>query len=131
MIKKTLEWAKVVIETIVPSLVAIKVMRQGAQKIFHLSKTFGIWVPDCEGTEIKDILELIDQYNANIHLKDMWVKYKAKGSGGLLHVEAVKEPSLKGLKEIEYAPFADFKRVQFQQQKKLYKRASYQNHLKC
>jgi len=53
----------------------------------------------------------------------MWVKYNAKGFGGLLHVVAVKEPSLKGLKEMEYAPFAGFKRVQFQQQKKAMKKS--------
>jgi len=60
---------------------------------------------------------------ANIHLKDMWVKYKAKGSGGLLHVVAVKEPLFKGLKKMEYVLFVGFKRLQFQQQKKAIKKS--------
>ena len=34
----------------------------------------------------------------------------------MLHVVAVQEPSLQALEELEWAPFAGFRRVQFQKQ---------------
>ena len=80
------------------------------------SETFGIWLPDNEGLEIKNVLEMVDRCNPEFHLKDIRNKYKSKGSGGMLHVVAVQEPSLQALKELEWAPFAGFKRVQFQKQ---------------
>ena len=62
------------------------------------TETFGVWLPDNEGLEIKNVLELVDRCNPDIHLKDIRLKYNAKGSGGMLHVAAVQQPSLKSLK---------------------------------
>ena len=59
----------------------------------------------------------MDRCNPDIHLKDIRLKYNAKGSGGMLHVVAVQEPSLKSLEKWDWAPFAGFRRVQFQKQK--------------
>ena len=78
------------------------------------SETFGIWLPDNEGLDIKNVLELVDRCNPDIHLRDIRVKYSAKGSGGMLHVVAVQEPSLDSLEEWDWAPFAGCRRVQFQ-----------------
>ena len=81
------------------------------------SKYFGVWLPDNEGLEIKNVLELVDRCNPGIHLKDIEVKCSAKGCGGMLHVVAVQEPLLKSLEKWDWAPFAGFRRVQFQKQK--------------
>ena len=75
------------------------------------SDTFGIWLPDNEGLDIKNVLELVDRCNPDIHLRDIRVKYSAKGSGGMLHVVAVQEPSLDSLEEWDWAPFAGCRRV--------------------
>ena len=63
------------------------------------SETFGVWLPDNEGLDIKNVRQLVDQRNPDIHPKDIRVKYNTKGSGGMLHVVAVQEPSLKSLKK--------------------------------
>ena len=80
------------------------------------TETFGVWLPDNEGLEIKNFLELVDRCNPDIHLKDIKLKYNAKGSGGMLHVVAVQEHSLKSLEKWDWAPLAGFRRVQFQKQ---------------
>ena len=74
-----------------------------------ISETFGVWLSDNEGLEIKNVLELVDRCNPGIHLKDIRVKYNAKGSGGMLHVVAVQKPSLKSLEKWDWAPFAGFR----------------------
>ena len=48
-----------------------------------------------EGLEIKNVLRLVDRCNPHIHLKNIEVKYRAKGYGEILHVAAVQEPLLK------------------------------------
>ena len=78
------------------------------------SESFGIWLPDNEGLDIKNVLELVDRCNLDIHLGDIRVKYSAKGSDGMPHVVAVQEPSLDSLEEWDWAPFAGCRRVQFQ-----------------
>ena len=80
-------------------------------------RNLGVWLPDNEGLEIKNVLELVDRCNPDIHLKDIKLKHNAKGSRGMLHVVAVQEPSLKSLEKWDWAPFAGFTRVQFQKQK--------------
>ena len=77
-------------------------------------ETFGIWLPDNEGPDTTKVLELVDCCNPEIHLRDIRVKYKAKGLGEMLHVIAVQEPSLYSLEDRDWAPFAGFGRVQFQ-----------------
>ena len=81
------------------------------------SETFGVWLTNNEGLEIKNVPEQVDRCNPDIHLKNIKVKYNAKGSGGMLHVVAVQEPSLKSLEKWDWAPFAEFRRMQFQKQK--------------
>ena len=81
------------------------------------SQTFAVGLPDNEGLEIKNVLELVDRCNPDIHLKDMKVKYNAKGSAGMLHVVAVQEPLLKSVEKWDWAPFAKFRRVQLQKQR--------------
>ena len=78
------------------------------------TETLGNWLPDNEGLDIKNAPELVDRCNPEIHLRDIRVKYKAKGSGGMLHVVTVQGPSLYSLAERHWAPFAGFRRVQLQ-----------------
>ena len=63
------------------------------------SEALGVLLSDNESLEIKNVLELVDRCNPDTHLKDIKVKYNAKGYGGMLHVVAVQEPSLKSLEK--------------------------------
>ena len=114
--EKSLEWAQEILRAIAPTSVDHQGYEARGPKDAIKSETFGIWLPDNEGLEIKNVLELVDRCNPEIHLKDIRNKYKSKGSGGMLHVVAVQEPSLQSLEELEWAPFAGFRRVQFQKQ---------------
>ena len=114
--EKSLEWAQEIVRAIAPTSVDHQGYEARGPKDAIKSETFGIWLPDNEGLEIKNVLELVDRCNPEIHLKDIRNKYKSKGSGGMLHVVAVQEPSLQSLEELEWAPFAGFRRVQFQKQ---------------
>ena len=114
--EKSLEWAQVIVRAIAPTFVDHQGYEARGPKDAIKSETFGIWLPDNEGLEIKNVLELVDRCYPEIHLKDIKNKYKSKGSGGMLHVVAVQEPSLQALEELEWAPFAGFRRVQFQKQ---------------
>ena len=114
--EKSLEWAQEVVRTVPPPSLDHRGYEARGPKDIKL-ETFGVWLPDNEGLEIKNVLELVDRCNPDIHLKDIKLKYNAKGSGGMLHVVAVQEPSLKSLEKWDWAPFAGFRRVQFQKQK--------------
>ena len=118
-----LEWAQKVVRAVPPLSMDHRGYEARGRKDIK-SKTFGVWLPDNEGLEIKNILELVDRCNPDIHLKDIRVKYNAKGSGGMLHVGAVQKPSLKSLEKWDWAPFAGFRRVQFQKQSDKPKRSS-------
>ena len=115
--EKTLEWAKHVIEAIVPSLVGHQGYDAKRPKDLPPAKTFGIWLPDDEGSSISDTLTLVSRCNAKISRKDLETKHSAKGNGGVLHVVSVREPSLTTLKELSYNPYAGYRRVQFQKKK--------------
>ena len=65
--KKTLEWAKQVVEAIVPSLVVHQSYdAKGPKKDLPLAKTFGIWLPEDDGLSISDTLTLVSRCNAKI-----------------------------------------------------------------
>ena len=113
--EKSLEWAQEVMRVVPqPSMDHRGYEARGPKDI--KSETFGVWLPDNEGLEIKNVLELVDRCNPDIHLKDIKVKYNVKGSGGMLHVVAVQEPSLKSLEKWDWALFGGFRKVQFQKQ---------------
>ena len=114
--EKSLEWAQVIVRAIAPTSVDHQGYEARGPKDAIKSETFGIWLPDNEGLEIKNVLELVDRCNPEIHLKDIRHKYKSKVSGGMLHVVVVQEPLLQAIEELEWAPFAGFRRVQFQKQ---------------
>ena len=114
--EKSLEWAQEVVRAVPPPSMDHRGYEARGPKDVK-TETFGVWLPDNEGLEIKNVLELVDRCNPDIHLKDIRLKYNAKGSGGMLHVVAVQEPSLKSLEKWDWAPFAGFRRVQFQRQK--------------
>ena len=116
--EKTLEWAKQVVEAIVPSLVVHqRYDAKGPKKDLPLAKTFGIWLPEDKGLSISDTLMLVSRCNAKISCTDLETKHSAKWNGGVLHVVSVREPSLTMLKELNYNPFAGYRRVQFQKKK--------------
>ena len=115
--EKTLEWAKHVVEAIVPSLVGHQSYDAKRPKDLPPAKTFGSWLPDDEGSSISDILTLVSHCNAKISRKDLETKHSAKGNGRMLHVASVREPSLTTLKELNYNPCAGYRRVQFQKKK--------------
>ena len=112
--EKSLEWAQEVVRAIAPTSMNHQGYETRGPKDEIKSETFGIWLPDNEGLDIKNVLELLDRCNPDIHLKDIRIKYSAKGSGGMLHVVAVQEPSLDSLGEWDWALFAGCRRVQFQ-----------------
>ena len=115
--EKTLEWAKHVVEAIVPSLVAHQGYDAKGPKDLPPAKTFGIWLPEDEGLSISDTLTLVSRCNAKICRRDLEAKHEAKGNGGVLHVVSVREPSLTTLKELHFNPCAGYRRVQFQKKK--------------
>ena len=115
--EKTLEWAKHVVEAIVPSLVAHQGYDAKGPKDLPPAKTFGIWLPEDEGLSISDTLTLVSRCNAKICRRDLEAKHEAKGNGGVLHVVSVREPSLTTLKELHFNPYAGYRRVQFQKKK--------------
>ena len=115
--KKTLEWAEQVVEAIVPSLVIHQGYDAKGPKDLPPAKTFGIWLPEDEGLSISDTLALVSCCNAKITRMDLETKHSAKGNGGVLHVVSVWEPLLTTLKELNYNPYAGYRRVQFQKKK--------------
>ena len=112
--EKSLEWAQEVVRAIAPTSMNHQGYEARGPKDAIKSETFGIWLPDNDGLDIKNVFELVDGCNPDIHLRDIRVKYSAKGSGGMLHIVAVQEPSLDSLEEWDWAPFAGCRRVQFQ-----------------
>ena len=57
--EKTLEWAKQVVEAIVPSLVVHQGYNAKGPKDLPPAKTFGIWLPEDESLSISDTLTLV------------------------------------------------------------------------
>ena len=115
--EKTLEWAKHVVEAIVPSLVAHQGYDAKGPKDLPPAKTFGIWLPEDEGLSISDTLTLVSDVMRKSVVGDLEAKHEAKGNGGVLHVVSVREPSLTTLKELHFNPYAGYRRVQFQKKK--------------
>ena len=60
--EKTLEYAKQVIEAIVPSLVVHQSYDAKSPKDLPPAKTFGIWLPEDEGLSISDTLTLVSRW---------------------------------------------------------------------
>ena len=116
--EKTLEWAKQVVKAIVPSLVVHQGYDAKGPKDLPPAKTFGIWLPEDEGLSTSDTLTLVSRCNAKTSRRDLETKHSAKGNGGVLHVVFVREPSLTMLKELNYNPYAGYRRVQFQKEEK-------------
>ena len=84
--EKTLEWAKQVVEAIVPSLVVHQGYdAKGPKKDLPLAKTFGIWLPEDDGLSISDTLTLVSRCNAKISCTDLVTKHSAKWNEGVLH----------------------------------------------
>ena len=115
--EKTLERAKHVVEAIVPSLVGHQGYDAKGPKDLPPTKSFGIWLPEDEGSSISDTLMLVSRCNAKISRKELETKHSAKRNVGVLHVVSVREPSLTTLKELNYNPYANYRRVQFQKKK--------------
>ena len=76
--EKTLEWAKHVVEAIVPSLVVHQGCDAKGPKDLPLAKTFGIWLPEDDGLSISDTLTLVSRCNAKISCTDLETKHSAK-----------------------------------------------------
>ena len=112
-----MEWAKHVVEAIVPSLVVHQGYDAKGPKDLPLAKTFGIWLPEDDGLSISDTLTLVSRCNAKISCTDLETKHSAKWNEGVLHLVSVQEPSLTTLKELNYNPCAGYRRVQFQRRK--------------
>ena len=83
--EKTLEWAKHVVEAIVPSLVVHQGYDAKGPKELPLAKTFGIWLPEDDGLSISDTLTLVSRCNAKISCTDLETKHSAKWNEGVLH----------------------------------------------
>ena len=66
--EKTLEWAKHVVEAIVPSLVVHQGYDAKGPKDLPLAKTFGIWLPEDDGLSTSDTLTLVSRCNAKNQL---------------------------------------------------------------
>ena len=115
--EKTLEWAKHVVEAIVPSLVVHQGYDAKGPKDLPLAKTFGIWLPEDDSLSISDTLTLVSRCNAKISCTDLETMHSAKWNEGVLHLVSVQEPSLTTLKELNYNPYAGYRRVQFQKKK--------------
>ena len=112
-----MEWAKQVVEAIVPSLVVHQGYDAKGPKNLPPAKTFGIWLPEDEGLSISDTVTLVSRCNAKISCRDLETKHSAKGNGGVLQLISVREPSLTTLKELNYNPYAGYRQVQFQKKK--------------
>ena len=110
--EKSLEWAQEVVRAGLPPSIDHQGYETRGPKDIK-PETFGVWHPGNEGPEIKNVLELVDRCNPDIHLKDIRVRYDAKSYGGMLHVVAVQELSLKSLQKWDWVPFAGFWKVQF------------------
>ena len=80
--EKTLEWAKHVVEAIVPSLVVHQGYDAKGPKDLPLAKTFGIWLPEDDGLSISDTLRLVSLCNAKISCTDLETKHSAKWNKG-------------------------------------------------
>ena len=115
--EKTSEWAKQVVEAIVPSLVVHRSYDAKGPKDLPLAKTFGIWLPEDKGLSISDTLTLVSRCNAKTSCTDLETKHSAKWNEGVLLVVSVREPSLTMLKELNYNPYAGYCQVQFQKKK--------------
>ena len=96
--EKTLEWAKHVVEAIVPSLVVHQACDAKGPKDLPPAKTFGIWLLEDEGLSISDTLTPVSRCNVKISRRDLETKHPAKGNGGVLHVVSVRKPSLTTLR---------------------------------
>ena len=92
--KRTLEWAKHVLEANAPSLVGHQGYDAKGPKDLPPAIIFRIWLPENEGLSITDTLKLASCCNAKITCKDLVINHSAKGDGGVLHVASVWEPSL-------------------------------------
>ena len=115
--EKILEWAKQVVEAIVPSLVVHQGYDANGPKDLPPAKIFGDWLSEDESLSISDTFTLVSRCNAKISRRDLETKHSAKGNGGVLHVVSVREPSLTTLKKLNYNPYAGYRRVQFQKKK--------------
>ena len=71
--EKTLEWAKHVLEAIVPSLVVHQGYDAKGPKDLPLAKIFGIRLPEDDGLSISDTFTLVSRCNAKISCTD-WNK---------------------------------------------------------
>ena len=87
--KKTLEWAKHVVEAIVPSLIVHQGYDAKGSKDLPLAKTFGIWLPEDDGLSISDNLTLDSRCNAKISCTDLETKHSAKWNKGVLRLVSV------------------------------------------
>ena len=96
--EKSLEWAQELVWAVPPPSMDHRGYEAKGPKDIK-AETFGVGHPYNEGLEIKNVLELVDRCNPDIHLKGIKLKYNAKSSGGMLHVVAVQEPSLKSLEK--------------------------------
>ena len=105
------------LEAIVPFLVVHQGYDAKGPKDLPLAKTFGIWLPEDDGLSISDTLMLVSCCNAKISCTDLETKHSAKWNEGVLHLVSVQEPSLTTLKELNYNPYAGYRRVQFQKKK--------------
>ena len=73
----TLEWAKHVVEVIVPSLVGHQRYNTKSLKDLSPAKTLRIRLPKDEVSSIFDILTLVSRCNAKISRKDLEAKHLA------------------------------------------------------
>ena len=105
------------VEAIVPSLVVHQGYDAKGPKDLPLAKTFGIWLPEDDGLSTSDTLTLVSRCNAKISCTDLETKHSAKWNEGVLHLVSVQEPSLTTLKELNYNPYAGYRRVQFKRRK--------------
>ena len=77
-----MEWAKHVVEAIVPSLVVHQGYDAKGPKDLPLAKTLGIWLPEDDGLSISDTLTLVSRCNAKISCTDLETKHSAKWNEG-------------------------------------------------
>ena len=75
--EKSLEWAQEVVRAIAPTSTNHQGYEARGPKDAIKSETFGIWLPDNDGLDIKNVFELVDGCNPDIHLRDIRVKYSA------------------------------------------------------